>query len=462
MTRAGIYARISEDRDETQAGVGRQIDDCEQLARSRGWEVVERYVDNDLSAYRGNKRPEYRRMLEDIVDRRLDAIVVYHQDRLHRQPRELEEFFDVCDSAGLTQLASVSGDIDLSTHDGRLKARILGAVARNQSDAASRRLQRKALQVAREGAVAGGGTRPFGFEGDFVTVRESEAEVIRELAERLLGGETLRALCRDLNDRGITTPTGRPWSPTPLRRMLRSARISGQREHRGEIVATAQWAAIIAPEQTRRIRALVDDPARRAARPARSYLLRGLARCAACGAPLAARPRGDGERRYICPRGPGLPGRGCVYALAVPFEEFVVEAVLWRVDSPELAEAIRSNGQPPATNWDSQVDGAQAKLDELAGAYAGGVISMREWLIAREPIQQQLDLARRRSAQNGQVTVLADYVGRSGSLRRRWPELGFDRQRAILAAVLAEVLVRPGRRGFNRFDPSRFELVWRH
>ncbi len=190
MTRAGIYARISEDRDETQAGVGRQVEDCEALARSRGWEVVDRYVDNDLSAYKGNKRPEYRRMLDDIGARRLDAVVVYHQDRLHRQPRELEEFFDVCDAAGVAQLASVSGDIDLATHDGRLKARILGAVARNQSDAASRRLQRKALQLASEGGVAAGGTRPFGFEADFVTVREAEAEVIRELAERLIAGET--------------------------------------------------------------------------------------------------------------------------------------------------------------------------------------------------------------------------------------------------------------------------------
>src|SRR5205814_2348059 len=131
----------------------------------------------------------------------------------------------------------------------------------------------------------------------------------------------------------------------------------------------------------------------------RTYLLRGLARCSLCGAPLVARPRGDGERRYVCPRGPGFVGGGCVYALAEPVEEFVVEAVLWRLDSPELEEAIRGNGQPPATDWDGEVDTAQAKLDELAGAYAGGAISMREWLMAREPIQQQLDTARRRSAQ---------------------------------------------------------------
>ncbi len=67
--RAGIYARISEDRDETQLGVGRQVEDCELLAAGRDWESrSRRYVDNDLSAWKGGKRPEFERMLETSSD----------------------------------------------------------------------------------------------------------------------------------------------------------------------------------------------------------------------------------------------------------------------------------------------------------------------------------------------------------------------------------------------------------
>ena len=91
--------------------------------------MADRYVDDDISAYNGKPRPEYRRMLADITDAAVDAVVVWHLDRLHRQPRELEEFFDVCDRAGGTALATVSGDVDLATHDGRFHARIMGAVA---------------------------------------------------------------------------------------------------------------------------------------------------------------------------------------------------------------------------------------------------------------------------------------------------------------------------------------------
>ena len=146
--RAGIYARISEDRDETQLGVKRQLEDTEALAEQRGWEVVEHYIDNDLSAWKGGRRPEYRRMLADIEAGHVDAVIVYHADRLHRQPRELEEFINLAEHRKIA-LASVTGDMDLATADGRMKARILGAVAANESDRKSDRIKRKMLQLGR-------------------------------------------------------------------------------------------------------------------------------------------------------------------------------------------------------------------------------------------------------------------------------------------------------------------------
>ena len=101
----------------------------------------------------------------------IDAVVVYDLDRLYRQPRELEEFFDVCEAAGVTELASVTGDIDLASSDGRLMARMKGAVAAKESDDKSRRIKRKALELAEDGKIGGGGTRPFGFEDDRKTIR---------------------------------------------------------------------------------------------------------------------------------------------------------------------------------------------------------------------------------------------------------------------------------------------------
>lgn len=389
-------------------------------------------------------------------------MATWHEDRLHRQPKELEEFFEVCDAAGLVEMATARGAVDFATHEGRFTARILGAVARKESDDKSRRIRRKHEEIALAGRVSGGGTRPFGFEPDRRTLRPGEAAVIRECASRLLAGQALRAICTDLNERGIQTVTGASWVPQTLRRMLASARISGQREHKGEIVADAQWPAIITPAEGERIRALLSDPARRTSRAARSYLLARLLRCGLCGATLVARPRSDGTRRYVCASGPGLPGCGKITIVADSLEAFIVEAVLHRLDSPELAALLAGRqDDPDAEQWQCEAERAQAQLDELARAYANQQIGLQEWLTARGPIEQRLQAARKRLAALNRTSALAGHVGNAAGLRERWRDLPLSGQAAIIAALLDHATVNPGRRGLNYLDPSRLTPLWR-
>lgn len=462
MVRAAIYARISSDREGDQLGVTRQVEDCERLAGQEGWKVTERYVDDDVSAYSGRVRPAYRRMLADLRDGHLDAVAVWHVDRLHRHPRELEEFMELCASVGVTRLASVSGEIDLSTHDGQFLARILGAVSRKESDDKSRRATRKHQELAEAGKIAGGGSRAYGYESDKTTIREQEAAVIRECARRLLAGESLRSLCLDLEERGIPTVTGAPWKTQTLRRILMSGRISGQREHHGELVSVAQWPAIITPAETTRIRTLLNDPARLTNRSVRRYLLRRLLRCGLCGEFLVSRPKEGGARRYACARGPGLSGCGRIYAIAETLEEFVVDAVLYRLDSPELATTL--SGAPVGEDgeqWQAEIQSSQAQLDELAAMYGRREIGLTEWRAARAPIEQRVTDARKQLSRLTRSSVLDGHVGNATDLREQWATLPLSRQNAIVSAVLDHVVVGPGRRGLNTFDPSRFQPVWR-
>jgi DNA invertase Pin-like site-specific DNA recombinase len=462
VIRAGIYARISSDREGDNLAISRQVADCEQLAKTKGWHVVERYVDADTSAYSGKPRPEYERILEEIEAGVVEAVVVYHSDRLHRHPRELEDFIALCQRRG-TKLATVTGEIDLSTGDGQLIARIHGAVARKESDDKSRRLQRKHQELAQAGRLSGGGTRPFGFEADRLTIRPAEAATIRDCARRALAGDSLRSICADLNRDGVSTVTGTPWKPQTLKRILTSARISGQREHQGEIVATAEWEAIITPAETQRLRAKLNDPDRRTNRSARRYLLASLLRCGHCGNRLYSRPRDDDSRRYVCASGPGFEGCGRLAIMAEPLEQFVVEAVLYRLDSPELPRALNgASADPEGSEWQAEIERAQAKLDELAELWGQNEISRREWVKAREPIEKRLDAAKKRLAAINRTTALTPHLGNAGELRERWAEMTLTRQRQIVAALLEHVVVGAGRRGLNRFDSSRLQPLWRY
>ncbi len=78
VSAAAIYARISSDQEGTGLGVTRQLEDCRRMAGELGWTVAGEYVDNDVSAYSGKRRPEYERMLADLADGSCDGVLVYH------------------------------------------------------------------------------------------------------------------------------------------------------------------------------------------------------------------------------------------------------------------------------------------------------------------------------------------------------------------------------------------------
>jgi DNA invertase Pin-like site-specific DNA recombinase len=94
--KAAVYVRISRDREGAGLGVQRQEQDCRGLAERLGWHVIGVYCDNDVSASdRRRKRKDYLRLCDDLKAGRVDAILTWHMDRLHRQPAELEQFIDL-------------------------------------------------------------------------------------------------------------------------------------------------------------------------------------------------------------------------------------------------------------------------------------------------------------------------------------------------------------------------------
>ena len=250
-----------------------------------------------------------------------------------------------------------------------------------------------------------------------------------------------------------------------MKRMLTSARISGRREHHGEVVAKAEWPPIITAKESDRLRTMLVGSAGSApsGRAPRRYLLAGLLRCGLCHTPMVSRPRVDGVRRYVCASGPGFGGCGKTAVLSEPVESFVAQAVLYRLDTPQLAKALKDVRKANAAHdaVATQITDDQEMLDTLATDYAAKTISHREWLSARKPIQTRIDSARRRLSRVSPTHSIEEYVGRSGLLRDAWADLPLTRQAAIIRTLLDTVEVAPAVRGRNRFDPDRLTPTWR-
>ena len=463
-TSGAIYVRISKDLADDSLGVQRQEKECRSLADRLGWPVAMVYSDNDMSASNGKIRPAYRDLLAAIESHVVDAVLVWDLDRLTRRPAELEEFFQVCDEAGMANLATIGDHVDPTTGEGVMIARIKGAVAAEEVRKLGRRARAKHAELAERGRWSGG-PRPYGYESigeGRLRVVPAEAEVIVDAARRVLDGETVYGVVTDLNTRGVPTVHGKHWRTPTLRRVLTNPTTAGLREHKGAVVGKAGWEPILDDVTSRRLRLLISDPARATgARPGRVYLLTGgIARCGRCGSWLHAQRRGTGGRVYACVGGPDKGGCGGLSVSADPLEELLSAAVFSRLAGARIPAPARSQGDEDQMKAATELSAVDGRSAELADLFAGGEISRSEWMKARRGIEARRAKAEASLAQSGERRITRRWFGKADALREQWPAMTIDQRRAVISALVHVITVNPAAGRGPRFDSSRVDVEW--
>src|SRR3954452_24822556 len=375
--RAATYCRISDDRRGLGLGVARQQQDCLELAGRHGWQVTVTFVDNDVSAYSGKPRPQYDQLMRAVHGGEVDVVVAWDPDRLHRSPAELEAFIAAVERAGVGVVTVQAGRWDLSTASGKLVARMLGSIARHESDHKSERVRRALEQNAAAGRSHG--RVPYGWireRGPDGAVREvvvpEQAAVIRRITAGLLAGESLRSLTAALNAEGVPSPTGKPWAKGMVRALVLRERNAGLRVHRGQVVGDGAWEPLLDRGRFEQLRAVLSDTKRRTSTgTAAAHLLSGIARCGVCGATL----RVALNRRvpsYRCSE------RGCVIRRRDDIDDLVVGVVTARLVRPDAAGLFARRDDPERAAALAEAGQLRARLDEAADQYADGAIDARQ------------------------------------------------------------------------------------
>jgi DNA invertase Pin-like site-specific DNA recombinase len=487
--RAAIYTRISQaEKDPKKAkalGVDRQEEDCRRLCIERGWEVVEPvYCDDGISAskYSTKPRPQYERLLNDIRIGRIDAIVVYAKDRLYRRPVELESLISLMEEVGITRLVSVDAELDVTDTEGRYHARIDAAGAARESDKISDRVRRQRQQVAEGKAPesSAGGSRPFGFEPDRVTIREPEAILVRSAAKRIREGGSLRAIVRDWTEANIPTASGAPWRSDTVRQILTHPRTNGRRQFRAREIGAgpdtvwpkAVWPAILDDEAFTAVGAILNDPSRKITTPSRRYPYRTILRCSVCGRVLGSNPTrrrlsdgtlSEAKRNYACrDEVSGAHKVGHVFIRADSLEKHLDSIIVPIADLPSTRQVLRDAEGAEVAGAAELIEANavdNARLAGLADLVADGTFS---------PGHVRNAAADLKSAIAGREAKLAGLAGRSavdrmdGHLAERWDSMPAEDKVAVIKSLVRYVTVSPPiTRGRNTFDSRRLRIEWK-
>lgn len=478
-TRVALYVRISRDSETKGLGVRRQERECREWAARNAWDVIDTggrrdildyehagklyrvrrpkswvehgvYGDNDITAGKGSDvpRPGYLTLLSAIEKGDIDGILYWNNDRLHRHPRELEDFIDLIEKTGIMLHSLQGGDYDLTTSGGRLSARIVGAVARHEWEIKVERSRSKHAELIRDGKPSGG-TRAFGYTPRRTNLVENEAELIRQAARDLLDGRSQRSIINEWNALGIKTTLGNRWLPVVFRRSMTAEYLVARRQG-----VAASWPPILDEATWRRVCAIFES--RKNGRVYAKTLLSGIATCGLCGHVLYSRPKGDGRPCYTCAS--DLGGCGKIRTLAEPLEDDLLGR-LWAVLP---AAGVREAGD--AVEDDTEAQAAIRRLEklsiDLAIMLGAGELSPAEFSSAKAANETALAEARsqlvEKVAKDQEEALRLETV----NLESRWDGLDIDQKRRYIRSLFKTIVVNPAVKGRNFYVTDRLSVEY--
>jgi len=459
---AAIYCRISDARGDDTAGVDRQEADSRALAAARGWTVGRLFVDNDVSAYAAKRRPAYEEMLEAIERGEINAIVVQSAERLYRRMTDLEILSSLLTRKGVAVGTVKSGDVDLTTADGRMHAGLLGVVAKHESEKRGERVSRAAEDRAAAGRF-GGGTRRFGYNAKMTELVPAEADLVREAYATIIAGGSLRSICKAWRDSGVTGSAGATMSPNGIKGLLLRPVNAGHGQHLGTLMPGISLAPrLVEPEVWEQARAILLDPARRSSvGPPVVTLLSGLLRCGQCGGVIRAGGVSGGS--------PGKPSyrcfiRGCIVRHRDSMDAFVIDAVVARVEasratlSAAISETVPAPDVAPATAEAARI---RRQLEGMADVLAAGDIDPADYATGTRKLRERLAVAEAEiSAVVGRTSRLSSMLG-AGDFRIAFDAAPIDTRRSVLREIIDHVTVSRGKASGWRPNVSSVEIVWK-
>ena len=221
---AVIYARYSS-HSQRDVSIDQQVKADREFAGRSNLSVVGVYADRALTGTNDN-RPEFRRMIADAKKRAFSYVIVYSLDRFARDrydsvvyKRQLRE----CGVRVLSVMENISDD-----PTGVLMESLLEGLAEYYSRELAAKIRRGLSDNAEKCMVTT--ALPLGYrtgEDGRYAVDPAEAAIVKEIFSRVLHGDNLADIARDLNERGIRTKHNAPWNKSSFGKLLSNERYTG-------------------------------------------------------------------------------------------------------------------------------------------------------------------------------------------------------------------------------------------
>ncbi len=207
MKTAASYRRISTANQEDNTSLEGQLDACQKYAEQRGFKIVADF--HDVASGETLNRPGFKK-LEELLERKaVDAVIVYHLDRLSRNLIDTLLLIQRLASLGIELHDTTQGEIRDS-----LLSTITAVISAEEKKSIRRRMQKGLRDKVQMGKITGQGDKaPYGYryEGKkdtkVLVINDDEARIVRQIFHWYVVEQlTLRGITARLSEQRIPTP----------------------------------------------------------------------------------------------------------------------------------------------------------------------------------------------------------------------------------------------------------------
>lgn len=215
-----LYLRVSTDR---QANEGDSLEEQENELRKfceyRGFRIHHVFIERGKSGGNTN-RPEYQKMIKDIKNNKINAVVVKKLDRLSRSLMDFEQLMKLMQE-NTVEFISIKENFDTTNALGKAMLRVALVFAQLEREQTSERLIDVLAYRASQG-LRNGGINPFGYTNinkELVPYKK-EKDIIEVIFNHFLESKSTTLVSKFLNETGYRNRNGNLWDKKQIHKIL--------------------------------------------------------------------------------------------------------------------------------------------------------------------------------------------------------------------------------------------------
>ncbi len=229
--RVGIYCRVSTNSAEQLQSLAVQISHLTKVtAATPQWLLMDVYMDV-ASSKTGSARTGFNRMMEDSASRKLDIILT---KSISRFGRDTVETLSALNSLERDKVRVIfeQEDLDTSNVDSKLLISILEGIAQAENESRSENIKWGIKQRAASGSSKLYDRICYGYKHDRdgkLVIDDETADNVKLIFNLYLQGSSVLGIMKELEKRGIPSPTGREkWCKRTIDVMLSNEKYTGE------------------------------------------------------------------------------------------------------------------------------------------------------------------------------------------------------------------------------------------